>query len=233
MSIFKSFTVYQNQIGVLYRDGQFVRLLTPGKHRFWGGGYLCEIVDMRERHEAVFGQEILTADQLIVKISVIVEVKVVDTQRFSSHSYHESGQFYQSQHFQSSKIHLETQLALRQIVAQLKFDDCLSNPQSICDQLKPAILDCVQDLGMEVIGVSVRDVMIPNQMKKAALAVVIAQKEGLAALERARGESAALRSLLNAANLVKEHPELLQLRTIQALESGKSASALIDMTKKG
>jgi regulator of protease activity HflC (stomatin/prohibitin superfamily) len=54
-------------------------------------------------------------------------------------------------------------------------------------------------------------------MKKAFAQVVKAQKEGQAALERARGETAALRSLANAARMMDDNPNLLQLRALQAL----------------
>jgi hypothetical protein len=61
----------------------------------------------------------------------------------------------------------------------------------------------------------------PGELKRAFAQTVTAQKEGLASLERARGETASLRSLANAARLMQEHPGLLQLRAIQAIESSK------------
>jgi regulator of protease activity HflC (stomatin/prohibitin superfamily) len=54
-------------------------------------------------------------------------------------------------------------------------------------------------------------------MKKAFAQVVKAQKEGQAALEKARGETAALRNLANAARIMDDNPNLLQLRALQAL----------------
>jgi regulator of protease activity HflC (stomatin/prohibitin superfamily) len=86
--------------------------------------------------------------------------------------------------------------------------------------------------GATVTDVSIRDIMVPGPLKKAHLALMIAKKEGEASLERARAESATLRSLLNSANLIKDHPELAQIRTIQALEAGKGSSVVLDLTKK-
>jgi len=54
--------------------------------------------------------------------------------------------------------------------------------------------------------------MFPGEMKKAFAQVVKAQKDGQAALEKARGETAALRSLANAARMMDDNPNLLQLR---------------------
>jgi regulator of protease activity HflC (stomatin/prohibitin superfamily) len=59
--------------------------------------------------------------------------------------------------------------------------------------------------------------MFPGEMKKAFAQVVKAQKEAQAALEKARGEIAALRSLANAARMIDDNPNLLQLRALQAL----------------
>jgi hypothetical protein len=54
----------------------------------------------------------------------------------------------------------------------------------------------------------VRDLMLPGELKRAFAQTVTAQKEGLASLQRARGETASLRSLANAARLMQDHPGL-------------------------
>jgi hypothetical protein len=67
--------------------------------------------------------------------------------------------------------------------------------------------------------------MFPGDLKKAFAQVVIARKQGLAALERARGETAALRNLANAARMLEGNPELMQLRLLQ--EIGESTGNTI------
>jgi regulator of protease activity HflC (stomatin/prohibitin superfamily) len=76
-------------------------------------------------------------------------------------------------------------------------------------------------LGLRLLEIEVRDLMLPGDLKRAFAQSITAQKESLASLERARGETASLRSLANAARLMREHPGLLQLRAIQAIESSK------------
>jgi hypothetical protein len=71
-------------------------------------------------------------------------------------------------------------------------------------------------IGVELLNVDVRDVMVPSESKR-AYAGIGARREGEAALERARGEQAALRALANAGRLLEESPGLLQLRVIQQL----------------
>ena len=69
--------------------------------------------------------------------------------------------------------------------------------------------------------------MFPGEMKKAFAQVVKAQKEGQAVLEKARGETAALRSLANAARMIDDNPNLLQLRALQAFaDSGGNTLVL-------
>ena len=69
--------------------------------------------------------------------------------------------------------------------------------------------------------------MFPGEMKKTFAQVVKAQKDGQAALERARGETAALRGLANAARMMDDNPNLLQLRALQAFaDSGGNTLVL-------
>jgi regulator of protease activity HflC (stomatin/prohibitin superfamily) len=67
--------------------------------------------------------------------------------------------------------------------------------------------------------------MFPGELRRTFAQVVAARKEGLAALERARGETASLRNLANAARMMSANPTLLQLRLLQEL--GKSAGNTI------
>jgi len=79
----------------------------------------------------------------------------------------------------------------------------------------------VQRLGLKLLTADLKDLMISGDLKKSFAQVVKARKEGEAALERARGETAALRSLANAARMLQDNPQLVQLRMLQAMgESG-------------
>ncbi len=74
--------------------------------------------------------------------------------------------------------------------------------------------------------------MFPGELKNIFAQVVNARKEGLAALERARGETAALRSLANAAGALDNNPGLLQLRLLQVLEKN-SGNTVVLMAPEG
>jgi len=76
-------------------------------------------------------------------------------------------------------------------------------------------------------ALDVKDIMFPSDLKRIFAQVLKAQKEGLAALKKAGGETAALRNLANAAKMVKDNPALLQLRVLQTLEVGRGNSIVL------
>src|SRR4051812_36268942 len=76
-------------------------------------------------------------------------------------------------------------------------------------------------------GVDVRDVMVPSELKRAFAGIVAARREGEAAVERARGETAALRGLANAGRMLEDSPGLLQLRILQQLGASSGNSIVL------
>lgn len=85
------------------------------------------------------------------------------------------------------------------------------------------------DFGLRLITVSVKDIMFPGKLKEIFAQVVTARKEGLAALEKARGETAALRSLANAARMLEGNPNLLQLRLLQAVGESSGSTLVLGL----
>ena len=81
--------------------------------------------------------------------------------------------------------------------------------------------------GSSCSNVDVRDVMVPAELKRAYAGIVAARREGEAALERARGETAALRALANAGRLLEDNPGLLQLRVLQQLGASSGNTIML------
>jgi regulator of protease activity HflC (stomatin/prohibitin superfamily) len=82
---------------------------------------------------------------------------------------------------------------------------------------------------MELMSVDVKDLMFPGPLKKVFAQVIEARQQGLASLEKARGETAAMRSLANAARMVDDNPSLLQLRILQQLESTSGNTVVLGL----
>src|SRR5260370_5439218 len=106
-------------------------------------------------------------------------------------------------------------MALRGIVGKEKIDALLENRAGISTKLMELTSGKASEWGLKLISADVKDIMFPGEMKKAFAQVLKAQKQGQAALERAHGETAALRRLANAAGTMNEHPNLLQLPALQ------------------
>jgi len=209
-------TVLPWQRVVLYRNGRLERVLEPGRHRYWAA-WRCRLstVDVRPQVWPVPGQELLTADSLGVRVSVHVEVTVTDPVRYVESAEHPQQLLYPA-----------VQLALRDAVCGRTLEQVLAARAELNGELAAAVRPVADRLGVAVGQIAVRDVMLPAELRRAADEVVLARQRGQAELERARGEAAALRSLANTARLLAEHPELLQLRTLQAAERPGSTVVL-------
>jgi len=157
----------------------------------------------------VAGQEVLTADGLSVKVSLLVRSRVTDPRRWHE-AVEEPDAF----------VYGSLQVAVREAVAGRTLDELLGARTELGPALAAAAAGTAQEVGTVLDEVAVRDVMVPTELRRAATEAATARAHGLAALERARGEVAATRALANAARMVADNPALLQLRTLQAIETG-------------
>ena len=198
-----------------YVDGRFVEVLGPGVHRRRRWRSRGVRVDLRARLVAVAGQEVLTADGVSVKLSLLARCRVADPRR--SHEAAERPDDF---------VYAALQLAAREAVAARTLDEVLAARAELGAELATAAADMVGEVGYVLDGVAVRDLMVPTELRRAAAEVATARAQGLAALERARSEVAATRALANAAKLVAGNPALLQLRTLQAVEAGGATVVL-------
>jgi regulator of protease activity HflC (stomatin/prohibitin superfamily) len=204
-------TIHETEFGVLYVKGRFERVLAPGRHWILRPSARVERLDSRRRLLAVQSQEILTSDNVHLRLSAVVSLRVTDPAR----ALHESESY-------ERELYVVTQLALRAAVAETGIDDVLERKLQIGEGLLEAVAARGESLGVEVDAVEIRDVILPGEMRVAFSDVVRARAEGRASLERARGESAALRNLANAARAIEGNPALMNLRILQAISQGQS-----------
>src|SRR5687768_9677407 len=72
MKFYFAYTVPQGYVGLLYNQGRFVKLLSPGRHILWGLYYSINLQDVRKASLLVPGQDVLTSDNVGVKLSVLI-----------------------------------------------------------------------------------------------------------------------------------------------------------------
>ena len=208
---FRPFIVPEGHIGLLYRHGAYRHRLSPGRHRFWRRGHEVRLVDMRKTLLNVSGQEVLTADHVTLKFSVVLTYEIVQAEK----AIHEV-QGYEA------FLHVAVQLALRAVVGVQPVETLLAQRFDVAAQLTPRVKADAEKIGIIVHAVDVKDVMFPTELKRAFGDVLKAKQEGQAALERARGESAALRNLANAARVLEGNPALMNLRVLQSLAAAQN-----------
>jgi len=114
-------------------------------------------------------------------------------------------------------IYSAIQVALREEVAGLTIEQLLTARSELGNKVHERAVPSVADFGVALRSVELRDVMLPGDLKRAFAQEVVARKEGAAILEKARGETAALRNLANAARLIEDNPALYQLRVLQQI----------------
>jgi regulator of protease activity HflC (stomatin/prohibitin superfamily) len=206
--------VDETQAGLRVRKGVVSEILKPGEYSTWLTTDRIELYDMREQSLQVGGQEVLTRDLLPVKVSLLARHRIVDPKLYrSSHA------------LPSVRMYEDIQLELRRRISTSTLDELMADREKITAGFKDTLAATLRPFGMEIAAVELRDISLAGPAKQAFADIWKAQKEGQAALERARGEHASLRSLANAARMLKGNPELMNLRLLQTLSGGPGKSA--------
>lgn len=193
---------------VVVRDGVITGESGPGRHRRKGRSE-WHLVDMRPRILTVPTQEVLTADGVQVRLSVLATVTVVDATAWVTVSPSPIELIYSS-----------LQVALRDRVAAMDFADISASRSTLLDGVEAELAPSLVAIGATLTNIALKDITLPQEVRSALAQVALTKQRGLADLERARSEAASLRSLANTAKLLADNPALLQLRTLQAAADG-------------
>jgi len=207
-----AFDVPEGWAGLVYHNGLYVRRNNAGRHVIWGFGWTVKLIDLRKTSLLVAGQEVLTADNVGLKLSLLVTCQITDPAKAAHETQNWPGDLYNA-----------AQLAVRAVVCGVTVEVLLGQRLDIGARLLARVQPEAAKIGINVHAVGVKDVMFAADLKRAFADVLKAKQEGQAALERARGESAALRNLANAARLLDGNPALQNLRLMQSLTAAHNA----------
>jgi regulator of protease activity HflC (stomatin/prohibitin superfamily) len=211
-------TVHDYERGLRYRQGRFSGLVDPGTHLVVRPISEIRVLDGRPAFMTIEGQEVLTADGVALKVSLVARYVVGDPVAAVTGD----------QSF-ARALYLELQLGLRETLAAGTVDDILGSRSKIGPAVLERIASPLARIGIELLSVEVRDLMLPGELKRLFAGVVAARKDGEAELERVRAETAALRNLANAGRMVEDNPGLLQLRILQQLGSTSGNTVMLTM----
>jgi len=198
--------VQQYEKGVLFRLGRVVGERGPGLQLIIPFIDVLHRVSLRIVTMPIQSQGIITRDNVSVDVSAVAYFKVVDAER----SVVAIENVY-------SAIDQIAQTTLRKVVGQHTLDQTLSETDKINLDIR-AILDVTTVAwGVEVTLVELKDIQLPDSMKRAMARQAEAEREKRAKIINAEGESLAAAALGDASDTMMAHPLALQLRNLQSL----------------
>ncbi len=151
-------------------------------------------------------QDVITRDNVSVKVNAVLYFRVVDPQRAVIE--------VEDYRFATSQL---AQTTLRSVLGQVDLDELLSARDKLNDQLQEIVDSQTDPWGIKVSAVEVKHVDLPQEMQRAMARQAEAEREKRAKIIHAEGEFQASRNLAKAANQVSKNPVTLQLRYLQTL----------------
>jgi hypothetical protein len=202
-------TVPAESAGLVFVDGKLARQLAPGAYAFWNfqKNVSAEVIELRVQSVEVSGQELLTKDKVSLRVNLAASIRVTDAVAVRTKVAKYGDYLYR-----------ELQYGLRKAVSVKTLDELLGDKASLDGDIFAYVAGRVRELGIEVLGVGVKDVILPGEMKEILNSVVQASMQAQANVIRRREESNAMRSTLNTAKLIEESPILMRLKELEVLE---------------
>ncbi|MDZ7772764.1 MAG: slipin family protein [Balneolaceae bacterium] len=191
---------------VVFRLGKFLKVKGPGLILLIPFIDKIERVDLRVLTINVDKQEVITKDNVTVNVDAITFFRVVDTEKA----------VIQVERY----IHATSMLAqttLRSIVGQVELDELLANREKVNKNIQEIIDRQTDPWGIKVVSVEVRDVVLPENMKRAMARQAETERDRRAKVINAQGEFQAAEQLVEAAKMMQTAPAALQLRFLQTM----------------
>ena len=204
-----SFLIIINQVekGVIFRFGRVIGIKEPGiRIKLPFGIDVVRRVDLRTRTIDVPRQEIITKDNISIMVEAVVYYNVQNPIFALTRIVN----------FENSTA-LLGQTTFRSVLGQHELDEILGNNENIVVILKNLLEGTTNDWGIKIIAVEIRNIQIPDTMKRAMARQAEAERERRAKVTAAEGEYQASQKLLEAAQVISKEPISLQLRYLQTL----------------
>lgn len=192
--------------GVIFLLGKFWKVKGPGLIIVIPGVQKMVKVSLRTVVMDVPPQDIITRDNVTVKVNAVVYFRVVNPR----------SAIIEVEDFLYATSQL-SQTTLRSVLGQSQLDDLLSRRDEINKQLQQVIDEQTEPWGVKVANVEVKNVDLPQEMQRALAKQAEAERERRAKVINAQGEFEAAQKISEAADRIGAHPPALQLRFLQTL----------------
>jgi regulator of protease activity HflC (stomatin/prohibitin superfamily) len=202
--IFKILREYER--AVVFRLGKFHKTKGPGIIMLIPFIDKIERVDLRVLTINVDRQEVITKDNVTVLVDAITFFRVIDA---------EAAIIQVEKYIQATSMLAQT--TLRSIVGQVELDELLAERDKVNKNIQEIIDRQTDPWGIKVVSVEVRDVVLPENMKRAMARQAETERDRRAKVINAEGEYQAAERLVEAATMMREAPIALQLRFLQTM----------------
>ena len=198
--------VQEYERGVIFRLGRLVGAKGPGLFFIIPMVDRMVKVDLRVVTLDIPSQEAITKDNVTVRVNAVAYFRVVDP----------SDAIVQVEDYRKATWQI-AQTTLRSVMGQSDLDELLTHRDEINQMLQKIIDEQTEPWGIKVSIVEVKDVELPDTMKRAMARQAEAEREKRAKVIHAEGESLAAQTLKEAAGTLSEEPAGIQLRYLQTL----------------
>ena len=197
--------LWEYERGVVFRLGKLKRATGPGLIFLVPFGIdRIRKMDLRIVALDIAPQDTITKDNVSVKVNAVVYFRVADPAK----AVVEIEDYY----FATSQL---AQTTLRSVIGQSELDELLAEREQINEIVRGIIDQGTDPWGIEVTGVEIKDIDLPQEMKRAMAKQAEAERERRGKVIAAEGEYQASKKLALAADVISRHPAALQLRFLQ------------------
>jgi len=196
----------QYERGVMFTMGRYSGTKEPGWRIVIPIFQRMQKVDIRVRAVDVPDQESLTLDNISIKVNAVIYFRVKDA----------SKAIIQVENY----FHVMSQLAqtsMRNVVGEVELDELLSKREAVADRIRNIVDAATEPWGIVVESVDLRDIVIPDDMKRTIGKQAESEREKRAVIIKAEGEVASAENMAKAAAMLSAVPGALHLRTLQSI----------------
>jgi regulator of protease activity HflC (stomatin/prohibitin superfamily) len=198
--------IYQYERGVKFTFGSFRAVYPPGLRYVFPAFQSLKKVDLRVNTLDIARQEVITKDNVSCQINAVIFYKVVEAEKavieISNYGY---------------AINQLAQSSLRDVVGTAELDTVLARRDELGERIRKFVDEFTMPWGIHVLSVELKDVELPEEMKRSMAAQAEAERDRRARITLAEGEALAADRLLEAARTIEQSPAALQLRLYQAM----------------
>ena len=192
--------------GIKFTRGRFSKIMNPGWNLVFPIFQTYKKVDIRTKAVDVPEQDAITKDNVSVRINAVIYYKIFD----ASKSILAVENFY----YAVSQL---AQTTMRNAVGEVNLDELLSERETISNKICDIIDKATDPWGIKVENVELKDVALPEEMKRVIARVAEAEREKRAVITKAEGEVEASNNLAIAADNMSKNPVAVHLRTLETI----------------